>query len=263
LRERGFRVVIADVNVEAGARLAEEIGAHFIRCDVSDLGDNEAAVAATVDTYGGLNLAALNAGIGTGTEIGENFDLEKFRRVIDVNLLGPILGTQAALPALRAADGERDIILTASIAGLEEAPLDSGYAAAKHGLVGFMRAQAPRLAKDGVRINALCPGFVHTELTEDIRGMLQERQIEEMPVNEAVKGFHAILDARGSGQAWPVLPGLPIEPFEFAQIRGLREVYPDPTTVLAGPRRTPPPQGLPGSPNRRPGPGRGTRGRKL
>jgi NAD(P)-dependent dehydrogenase (short-subunit alcohol dehydrogenase family) len=122
-------------------------------------------------------------------------------------------------------------MLTASIAGIEEAPLDSIYAATKHGLIGFMRAQAPRLARHGVRVNALCPGFVHTDLTDDIRGMLEERQIDEMDVGKAVAGFHTILDARSTGQAWPVLPGLPVEPFKFGQVRGLRDVYPDPATV--------------------------------
>src|SRR4051812_14234652 len=75
----GAQIVAADVDDAAGSLLAKELDGVFVHCDVREPADNEAAVAAAVDAYGGLDLAFLNAGVSTGCGVAENFDLEKYR----------------------------------------------------------------------------------------------------------------------------------------------------------------------------------------
>src|SRR3954468_5614822 len=96
LAARGTSVVVADVDTDRAESVAAEIGGAFVPCDVRDLDANRAAVAATVDRFGGLDLAFLNAGITTGTTLGEDFDVERYRRAMSVNLDGVVYGVVAA-----------------------------------------------------------------------------------------------------------------------------------------------------------------------
>lgn len=231
LASLGARVIIADTDEETGSAVAKEVGGRFVRCDVGDFADNTAAVTAAIDQFGGLHIVSLNAGVSHGTGVGADFDPVDYRRVMAVNLDGLMFGAQAAIPALLASGGG-EIVVTASIAGLIPTPLDATYGASKSGAVGLVRAMAPVLAPMGVRVNALCPGFADTAIVDSIRDMIASLGIETMSVETVVDGFMTILASDRTGECWHLLPGSPATPFEFGQIPHLRDIYPDPATVL-------------------------------
>jgi NAD(P)-dependent dehydrogenase (short-subunit alcohol dehydrogenase family) len=225
LAELGARVVVADVDVGAGEALAQEIDGHFVRCDVSELADNQSAVATAVRSYGSLSIVALNAGISTGLGIGAGFDAAAYRRAMAINLDGVVFGAAAALPVL-AAGGGGDIIVTASIAGLLPTSIDPIYGAGKSAVVGLVRALGPVQARQGVRVNGLCPGFADTAIIDDIRDVLADDDIAILDMQTITETFIAILISGRAGECWPVLPGIPSRPFEFAEVPGLDSVYP-------------------------------------
>ena len=160
LAERGAVVVIADVNPD-GEALAEQIGGHFVRTDVRELDANEAMVAFAVERAGGIDHVFLNAGVATDTWLGDDFDVELYRRAMAINLDGVVFGVQASLGALRERGGG-SIVATASLAGLTGMPMDAIYTANKHAVVGLVRALGPAFAGEGIRVNAVCPGFTES-----------------------------------------------------------------------------------------------------
>ncbi len=168
LAGQGASLVLADVDVEGGSAVAKELDGVFVHCDVREPADSEAAVAAAVDRFGGLDLAFLNAGIATGCGVGEDFDLGAYRRAMAINLDGVMYGAHAALPALKARGGG-DIVATASMAGLTAMPLDPIYGANKAAVVGLVRALGPAWEPEGVRVNALCPSFADTAILDPLR----------------------------------------------------------------------------------------------
>ena len=221
LAARGSAVVVADVDAERGEAVAAEIGGAFVPCDVRDLEANRAAVAATVERNGGLDLAFLNAGISTGTVPGDGFDLERYRRAMGVNLDGVVFGVVAALPALRERGGG-DIVATASLAGLTAVPFDPLYAANKHAVVGLVRSLGPVHESEGIRVNALCPSFAETPIIEEIRGALQQGGVPILTVDDVADTVLAILDAKSTGECWYVQAGRESEPFRFRNVPGPR-----------------------------------------
>ncbi|MEA2445435.1 MAG: hypothetical protein QOJ12_2727, partial [Thermoleophilales bacterium] len=101
LAEAGAVVVVADLNERDGTAVAEQVGGHFVRVDVADLDSNRAMVDFAVERAGGIDGAFLNAGVATGTALGDDFDLALYRRAMGVNVDGVVFGAQAVLPALR------------------------------------------------------------------------------------------------------------------------------------------------------------------
>jgi NAD(P)-dependent dehydrogenase (short-subunit alcohol dehydrogenase family) len=164
----GARVAIADIDETAAREAAARIGgrAAFIRADHTVRSDNEAAVAFTVATFGALDVLHNNAGVPHRGAI-QDCDEASLRRVVEVNLIGPFLMTQAALPALRRAARARGgaaILFTASIQSIMVRPGFTVYGASKHGLAGLIASLALELAPEGIRVNGLCPGPVDTPL---------------------------------------------------------------------------------------------------
>ena len=221
LARAGARVVLADVDADAGAELAKELDGAFVRCDVREPADSEAAVAAAAERFGGLDIAFLNAGVAGGGGVGDDFDLAAYRRAMGINLDGVVFGARAALPALRARGGG-DIIATASMAGLTATPFDPVYGANKAAVVGLVRALGPTYAAEGIRVNALCPSFADTDILTPLKGHLQETGFPILPVDDVVEAFLRILAADGAGEAWYVVPGRPSEPFTFRGVPGPR-----------------------------------------
>jgi NAD(P)-dependent dehydrogenase (short-subunit alcohol dehydrogenase family) len=221
LRGRGVRVVACDVDEEGGAEVAEATGALFVPCDVSSLEQNVAAVAVAVEEYGGLDLAFLNAGIALGTQLGDDFDPEAYRRAMAVNIDGVVFGVNAALPALKAGGGGA-IVATASLAGLTPVPMDPVYAANKHAVVGLVRSLGPVLAAEGVRINAVCPGFAETAIIAPIRELLESQGLPIIPVQEVIDAVTELFEGDMSGECWFVQAGRPSEAFGFRGIPGPR-----------------------------------------
>ncbi|HEX3238555.1 MAG TPA: SDR family NAD(P)-dependent oxidoreductase [Solirubrobacterales bacterium] len=222
LTGRGARVVACDVDEAAGAELADATGALFVACDVSEIEQNEAAVAVAVEEFGGLDLAFLNAGVAFGTQLGPDFDPLAYRRAMGVNIDGVVYGVNSVLPALKARGGG-SIIATASLAGLTPVPMDPVYAANKHAVVGLVRSLGPILAMDGIRINALCPGFAETAIIGPIRELLLSQGMPIIPVQDVIDTILEIFDGEGTGECWFVQAGRESQPFNFRNIPGPRD----------------------------------------
>lgn len=151
-REEGAQVVGVDV--------AEAEGVSY--CDVTDPTSVQAAMDAAIKELGGLDVLANVAGVNWFSKV-DDITLELWNRHLAVNLTGPLLVTQAALPHLRATTG--NIVTVGSISGLQGQPYNSSYCASKAGLIMFMKALAVELAADGIRVNLVCPGGVDTAMT--------------------------------------------------------------------------------------------------
>ena len=221
----GAHVVVADIDEDRGRSVADALDGLFVRCDVSDPDQSRRAVEAAVDRFGGLDVAHLNAGIGTGCGIGDDFDIGLYRRAISVNLDGVVFGLHAALPALRARRGGT-VVATASLAGLVPAPPDPVYATGKHAVVGLVRSAGPALAGEGIRVMALCPGFADTDLVKGIRDWIDAVGAPLIPVSDVVDAFMAMLARGEPGECWYVQAGRPSEPFRFRNVPGPRPVDP-------------------------------------
>ena len=158
---------------EATAKLFRDEGAHVVGvdvaeadgvafCDVTDPASVTAAMDAAIAELGGLDVLANVAGVNWFSKV-DDITLELWNRHLAVNLTGPMLVTQAALPHLRASTG--NIVTVGSISGLQGQPYNSSYCASKAGLIMFMKALAVELAADGIRVNLVCPGGVDTAMT--------------------------------------------------------------------------------------------------
>lgn len=221
LAEEGAHVLLADIDTERGTALAEELDGAFVRCDVREPADNQAAVAAAVERFGGLDIAFLNAGVSARTGIGGDFDIEAYRRAMAINFDGVVYGVVAALPALRARGGG-DIIATASMAGLVATPFDPIYGANKAAVIGLVRALGPNHLPENIRVNALCPSFADTDIIADTREDLEKAGFPILEVSDVVEAFMTILASDGAGEAWFVVKGRPSEPFRFRRAPGPR-----------------------------------------
>jgi NADP-dependent 3-hydroxy acid dehydrogenase YdfG len=158
-----------------------------LRCDVRDRAQVDAAVAATVDRFGGLDVVVANAGVGTYGPFVE-LDPERLEAMIDVNLKGTLYTAAATLPHLIAA-GEGDFVSLASVAGLRAFPGEAVYNASKFGQVGFTRALDHELRERGVRATCICPGGVRTDFAlgagrdegdRELEGMLTADEVAEV-----------------------------------------------------------------------------------
>jgi NAD(P)-dependent dehydrogenase (short-subunit alcohol dehydrogenase family) len=219
----GAEVVVADLDEDAGRAVAAQVGGHFVAGDVSSMEANEAMVAFAVKTAGGLDVAFLNAGVATGCGVGEDFDLALYRRAMGANVDGVIFGTHAALPALKARGGGA-IVATASLAGLASVPFDPIYAANKHAVVGLARALGPALEPDGVRFNAICPGFAESRIVDPIRDMLAEGGVTLIKAEVVADTVLTILRGDATGECWFIQPGREAAPFAFRHVPGPRPV---------------------------------------
>ncbi|RZE06326.1 short-chain dehydrogenase [Streptomyces albidoflavus] len=170
LGQGGARVVIADYNAEGAASAAaalrdESIEASAVTVDVTDPASVEAAVRFAQDTYGALHLAVNNAGIGGESAPTGDYDIDVWNRVVRTNLDGVFYSMRYEIPALLAAGGGA-IVNTASILGSVGFAGSPAYVAAKHGVVGLTKTAATEYAAQGVRINAVGPGFIDTPLLQ-------------------------------------------------------------------------------------------------
>jgi NAD(P)-dependent dehydrogenase (short-subunit alcohol dehydrogenase family) len=174
LAAHGVTVVIADLNEERGKSLADELGGVFVKTDVSDEEQVQAAVDAAVATGKPLRVVVSSAGIGWATRTvnrdGSPHDLASYRKVIEVNLIGTfnLMRIGAAAVAKTEpidADGQRGVVInTASVAALEGQVGQVAYSASKGGIVGMTLPAARDLAAVGIRVNTICPGIIDTPI---------------------------------------------------------------------------------------------------
>jgi 3-oxoacyl-[acyl-carrier protein] reductase len=183
LRDEGHRLTLVSRTAEKLESVAAPLDALTVAADVRNQDDCEGAVAAHVDRHGGLDVLVNSAGVGFAGEI-DQLDVKQIDLQLDVNLRGPILITRAALPHLRAARGL--VVNVASIAGTAPVPQLPVYAATKAALISLTNSLNAALDAYGVRVHALCPGFVDTPMAA-YSGLPGEEMIRPEDCAEVVR----------------------------------------------------------------------------
>ncbi|MCK7628043.1 SDR family oxidoreductase [Streptomyces sp. RS10V-4] len=212
LAGHGWQVVVADLDTTAAARVAEECGGRFVTTDVASADDNERAVAYTVEEFGRLDAAVLNAAIAGRCGL-HDFTPQRYRDTMRTDLDGVVYGLHAALPRMRRQGGGH-IVITGSIAGLTGSP-DVFYASAKHALIGLVRSAAPLLEPDRIRLNTVCPGLVDTPVLASARAALLARGLLLADPDEVAAAVETVLADERTGQAWSVQAGRTAVPIEL------------------------------------------------
>lgn len=181
------RVVIAEINTETGSRLAAQLpGALFVQTDVTDTASVEAMVARTIERYGQVDVLVNNAGVNAFHDPLTMTD-DQWQRCFAVDLDGVWRCSRAALPALLergAQTRDATIINIASVHSFSIIPGCFPYPVAKHGLVGLTRALALEYAARGLRVNAIAPGYIETQLAEEYWSSFTDPNAERTRVYE-------------------------------------------------------------------------------
>lgn len=236
LRREGAVVVILDRNEEKGAAAASELDGRFLGLDVADSEAWQRAVGSITDELGGIDIAYLNAGVGTGASDLLQVTDERYRRILGANVDGVFFGARAVVPAMERRGGGA-IVATASIAGLVAYAPDPVYGLTKHAVVGLVRALAPQLSAKGITINAICPGIVDTPLIDDeSRRLLSSANFPMIDADDIAQAVYDRVVGDDTGKAWVVQVGLEAVPYRFSGVPGPRgeSAGRTPPTRLAG-----------------------------
>lgn len=213
----GAFVAVIDRDRDGANRVADEIAGLALPGDVSDPDTMPMFTAIASDRFGRLDLVVLNAGRGGHQSGTENLDVLDYRALVGVNVDHVVYGVAAAVPVLRKYGGGT-VLATASLAGLMPMAGDPLYTLTKHAVVGYVRAAGEALADEGIRICAICPGFVDTPL---IAG--QRERFGGFPLlsdDDVADAAQAVLERGRPGEAWFVQPGREPAPYGFRGVPG-------------------------------------------
>lgn len=181
LASSGARLMLSDLDPVRGAKVLADfqalgLDARFTPCDVTRADSVAGLIAATVDQFGRIDCAVNNAGVEHRHAKLADHDDDDFDRALAVNLRGVYLCMKHELRQMLT-QGGGVIVNVASVAGLGGAPGLAGYAASKHGVMGLTRSAAIEYARRGIRVNAVCPSFVNTDMVQ--------RMVERNPAMKA------------------------------------------------------------------------------
>lgn len=174
-------VVIWDLNEEAGSKLADDLGnAMFQKVDVTDFDEVGAAISSIVEKYGRLDVLINNAGITMDKTL-KNMDPKTWQKVIDVNLTGVFNCTRQAVPHML--EAQKGVILNASsVVGLYGNFGQTNYVATKAGVIGMTKTWARELGRKGIRVNAIAPGFIATEMVQQMPEKVIDQMVSKTPL---------------------------------------------------------------------------------
>lgn len=184
--KEGAKVVVSDINEEHGKSAVVEIKseggeATFVKADTSNPEQVAALVQSAVETYGRLDIACNNAGIGGEQKITGDYSIDSWKKVLDVNLDGVFYGCKYELTQMEK-NGGGVIVNIASIHGTVAAPLSSAYTTSKHAVVGLTKNIGAEYGQKNIRCNAVGPAYVETPLLESASGDMKDILISKHPM---------------------------------------------------------------------------------
>ena len=196
----GAKVCIADLAMDAATATAGEIiqsggTAMAVAMNVTDEAQVDAAIAEVVSRFGGIDVLISNAGIQIISAL-VDFKFEDWKRLMAIHVDGAFLTTRACMRAMIKGGKGGSIIYMGSVHSHEASPLKAPYVTAKHGLIGLAKVVAKEGAKDGIRANVICPGFVRTPLVDK---QIPE-QAKELGITEAEVIKNVMLKETVDGQ---------------------------------------------------------------
>jgi NAD(P)-dependent dehydrogenase (short-subunit alcohol dehydrogenase family) len=188
-----------------GAAIVERLRAEGSEVEVLDLADGfDVADVAAWEGVAPVQLACLNAGVGTGEGDMRLLSDEQYRRILGANVDGVVFGVRRMARVM--AEGSA-IVVTASLAGLTTMVPDPVYSGTKHFVVGFVRSVAPQLAERGIRISAICPAIVDTPILGPMRQRTIDAGIPLIQPDEIAAAVLAAAREDETGEVWACLPG--------------------------------------------------------
>ena len=187
----GAKVVVADINEDAGRKVVDEILqsdgiATFEMVNVAETEDVVRMVENTVKTYGKIDVLVNNAGIVADARL-VKMDLEQWQRVIDINLKGVFLCGQAVAKVMETHKSGGVILNASSVVGLYGNFGQSNYVATKAGVIGMTKTWARELGKKGIRVNAVAPGFIATDILQSVPEKVINIMVEKTPIGRMGK----------------------------------------------------------------------------
>ncbi|WP_280461931.1 SDR family oxidoreductase [Nocardia carnea] len=204
LATEGVRCVLVDRDPLV-RQIATELGGEAIVGDLTDPAISRAAVAAAGER---LDLLVLNAGTNSVDKDPADLDLDRYHAVVGVNQHAVVWGLRAALPVMRR-QGGGSIVVTASYAAIKGVPQDPIYTMTKHAVIGLVRALHGSLAREGIRLSAVCPGLVDTPLTAGGRERFRAAGIPMLDADEVAAAVEKLLRDGEPGTELVVSPGKP------------------------------------------------------
>ena len=208
-----MRALVTGGRSGIGRALVERLEEEGAKVEVLDLFDGfDVSAADAWEAVEAVDLACLNAGVGTGEGDMTRLTDEEYRRILGTNVDGVVFGVRRLARVLEPGSA---IVVTASLAGLTTMTSDPIYSGTKHFVVGFVRSVAPQLAERGITINAVCPAIVDTPMLGEMRKRVLAAGVELLQPAEVADAVLAAARDGSTGQAWACLPGRAPERFAF------------------------------------------------